>query len=1052
MRSASTKWVLAGLMLTGSTLSAAVLGAAFTATTASDDFCNPGPRSSSFLTTDDRVWLYVSMLSGATGDKLTVNWIRPGGSVYYITEFTPLSGPGDWCFDAAIHIAGYDAEQYTGTWTVEGYYNGARIFSTQFTLSETGGGGGPTGSNLIVNPGAEAGPGSIDPQPAITVPGWTVNGNVAIVQYGGNEIPANSPGPVDRGINHFSGGPDNATSSLTQRISVAASASLIDAGNYPFTLSGWLGGWDGQDDNVQLWATFRSPANADLGTVIIGPVYSAERGGITGLVQKTQTGTVPVNTRSVDIQLLFNRVEGSYNDGIADNLSLVLGTGGGGGGGTCNYLVSPLTSSIGAGGGTGLVLITTATSCTWTASSNVSWITITAGTAGTGSGAVSYTVAANPTTAVRTGTVTIAGQTHTVTQAAGSAACSYSLNKYSVEFTPAASSGGILLTVNGSGCSWTAVSNAAWIAITSASSGTTNATINYSVAANGSASARTGTLTIAGLTFTITQAGASPNAPEISEGGVLNAASYTPATLDSGAIARGSFFSIFGANLGPAQYQSQMQYPLPTNLAEVTVTIRKGSTAVQAYMVFVSATQINAIMPSNAPTGDVEVIVTYRGAASPPVSAKVVDSNFGVFSTAGGRGPGIIQNYVSPTELPLNSRHASADLGQVEVLLGTGLGPISAPDNQTPPVGDLPVSVQVLVGGKEAQILYKGRMPGVAGVDQVNFMVPMDAPLGCYVPVQIKVGGNFSNTVTMAIHPSGGTCEDATNPVSALAADGGKAGEILLIRAKVKAELQAGDPPLDLLLDLGVAQFQEFAPGGDLGFNPLLSFPPVGSCIAYSGALDLGGLIGGDTSSAAGDAALLGRPLDAGPEVTVTGPVGTIPLPKSDTEGASGVYAGMLGGAIPIEGAESLPPFLDGGTYRISGTGGADVGPFTASITLGSPVIWTNQASTTELNRNAPLTVTWSGGDATKEVIVAAAGVDQNSNAAAGFYCFVKSEPGSFTVPAAMLSNLPAGAETAAAVIVGDVQVGNIVTFAASGVDKGIVVNGTLNVQTVPVR
>ena len=57
------------------------------------------------------------------------------------------------------------------------------------------------------------------------------------------------------------------------------------------------------------------------------------------------------------------------------------------------------------------------------------------------------------------------------------------------------------------GCDWTATSNDAWITITSGDSGSGNGTVGYSVSANASASSRTGTLTIAGQTFTVTQDG-----------------------------------------------------------------------------------------------------------------------------------------------------------------------------------------------------------------------------------------------------------------------------------------------------------------------------------------------------------------------------------------------------------------------------------------------------------------------------------------------------------------------------------------------------------------
>ena len=93
-------------------------------------------------------------------------------------------------------------------------------------------------------------------------------------------------------------------------------------------------------------------------------------------------------------------------------------------GGTCSYSISPTTASFAAAGGTNTVSVTAGAGCAWTASSNASFITVTAGASGSGSGATSYSVAANPNTTSRTGTLTIAGQTHTVTQAGTGGGCS----------------------------------------------------------------------------------------------------------------------------------------------------------------------------------------------------------------------------------------------------------------------------------------------------------------------------------------------------------------------------------------------------------------------------------------------------------------------------------------------------------------------------------------------------------------------------------------------------------------------------------------------------
>jgi Zn-dependent metalloprotease len=87
------------------------------------------------------------------------------------------------------------------------------------------------------------------------------------------------------------------------------------------------------------------------------------------------------------------------------------------GGGTCSFSISPTGAAQPAGGGTGTVSVTATAGCSWTAVSNAAFITITSGASGTGSGTVAYSVAANTATASRTGTLTIAGQTFTVTQA-----------------------------------------------------------------------------------------------------------------------------------------------------------------------------------------------------------------------------------------------------------------------------------------------------------------------------------------------------------------------------------------------------------------------------------------------------------------------------------------------------------------------------------------------------------------------------------------------------------------------------------------------------------
>ncbi|MFZ3136425.1 MAG: choice-of-anchor D domain-containing protein [Thermodesulfovibrionales bacterium] len=82
----------------------------------------------------------------------------------------------------------------------------------------------------------------------------------------------------------------------------------------------------------------------------------------------------------------------------------------------CSCLISPDQQSFTASGGTGSVNVIAESNCSWESTSNASWITITSGSSGNGSGSVSYTVAANSNQSNRTGNMTIAGQTFTTNQ------------------------------------------------------------------------------------------------------------------------------------------------------------------------------------------------------------------------------------------------------------------------------------------------------------------------------------------------------------------------------------------------------------------------------------------------------------------------------------------------------------------------------------------------------------------------------------------------------------------------------------------------------------
>ncbi len=184
--------------------------------------------------------------------------------------------------------------------------------------------------NLILNGNAEAAPGSANGS-TVPVPKWTLSTGTTTftaVQYaagGGFPDPA-SPGPRNRGANFFAGGPGEELDVAVQSRSLNPYAESIDAETATFVLSGYLGGFSSQGDNAVVRVQWLNGHGTLLSTATIGPVTAADRNSVTGLLYRTVSGSVPAKARKAVTILTLTRLEGSYNDGYADNLSLKLTT------------------------------------------------------------------------------------------------------------------------------------------------------------------------------------------------------------------------------------------------------------------------------------------------------------------------------------------------------------------------------------------------------------------------------------------------------------------------------------------------------------------------------------------------------------------------------------------------------------------------------------------------------------------------------------------------------------------------------------------------------
>ena len=178
----------------------------------------------------------------------------------------------------------------------------------------------------------------------------------------------------------------------------------------------------------------------------------------------------------------------------------------------CSYTLSSNSYTCPtAAGGTypSVATVNTQSGCAWSATvlTGASWLST--NSQGTGSGSVNITVTQNTSSSPRTGTISVGGQTLTVTQPGESCAYTLSSNSYTCP-TAAGGTYPSVATVNTqSGCAWSAtvLTGASWLSTNS--QGTGSGSVNITVTQNTSSSPRTGTISVGGQTLTVTQPGES---------------------------------------------------------------------------------------------------------------------------------------------------------------------------------------------------------------------------------------------------------------------------------------------------------------------------------------------------------------------------------------------------------------------------------------------------------------------------------------------------------------------------------------------------------------
>jgi len=276
--------------------------------------------------------------------------------------------------------------------------------------------------------------------------------------------------------------------------------------------------------------------------------------------------------------------------------------------------------------------------------------------------------------------------------------------------------------------------------------------------------------------------------------GVTNSASFAKNANGVGsAVAPGSLITIFGTvnpilacfcfnlpnfgivatdDFGTVTGEANT-IPFPTSLGGVSVTIN----GVEAPLVSLSSGQLGvnpfinaqipfeAIVPGEASETATLIVTTTTpifgsngftlpaGFAFPPVSIQILPAAPGIFTTtANGLGQAILVNLANyqiatpSNPIPRGGKayFYATGLGALQPAVADGAGSPASPAIATP---------TVFVGGITAQVIFAGQAPGYPGVNQINIVIPNNAPTGNAVPIQIQTadGSVLSNVATIAI-------------------------------------------------------------------------------------------------------------------------------------------------------------------------------------------------------------------------------------------------------------------------------------------------------------
>jgi uncharacterized protein (TIGR03437 family) len=591
-------------------------------------------------------------------------------------------------------------------------------------------------TNLIKNGNAEAGPASPDGKTVVTsIPSWTVTGKPNVLPYGlTGHLLLTDPAPQDHGFQYFAGDPHDSPSTLTQPIDVSSLASIISTGNVRYTASAYLGS---TSVRPQVVVAFQNANGQQIIPATLGP------GGFNGKGTSLQQeiGLVPPGTMQITVTLTLGNAGAS-----ADSLSLVLTTLGTS---PSSVLGRNLVLNGGAEDGPGIPNhSTTLYVPNWSTNDGASVCPY---------GGTGWIQVSDPGPADRGRNLFCGGPGNTTTyQDVDVSAAATLIDADQVTYEVSAwlgstGAGSPTLTYLFFDWSGTQLAPTAQLGPASHSGPGLVERSGPGTLPPGTRRVHIGVLfpnqfyVADDIAFTL----AAPSGPPvIDSGGIITASAFG----GSPAIAPGSLIEIYGINLttsAPLGWGSAFKNGVaPTQLGDVSVSV--GGKA--AFVNYISPSQVNALVSSDAPTGPVTITLTNSNGISDPFPIYVDQTQPGLLAP-----PGFIINgkqYVAAVlpdgtfALPENavpgvaSRPAKA--GETVVIYGVGFGPVTngfiagsivTGDNS------LTTPVQFFFGSTPATTIpYDGLAPALTGLYQFDIVVP-NVGTNNALPFSFDLGG-----------------------------------------------------------------------------------------------------------------------------------------------------------------------------------------------------------------------------------------------------------------------------------------------------------------------